>query len=308
MAIKFLSIGSAGIDAYLRDDLGSVETHVSGSAVNTAKNYKALGFASKARIWLGFDAHGKRIEQNLVDQGVVSVASVYKDKDTPHEVYMIDKQGIDQVPLLEETERLYEKLIDNDVRLIKSANWIHLSGLNCRPSDINEIFERVRRDVQLPLTWVPGQKQIKDGYHAFEDLLKHTIIIGLTYKDICKFTHRRNSEYAAKDILKAGVKIVVLFDENRVVKVITEHERFTIMPPEGKVRDHHGAMDRWMGTFTAYVASEYKIIKAMQLATLHTHLLVAKPGADTSLLTKKQLEDKLKRQSKHYLVHIHDYR
>lgn len=307
MALRMLSIGEASIDAYLDKKLSKVTTHFAGSASNSAKNYASLGMLSKARIWLAKDAQGKMIEENLLFNDVTVVSTVTPNIATPHTLYLSGKHT-KLVQLTDQTKKMHEVMMYKDVPMIRSANWIHLSDLNCAPHSITKIFDEAYKTVAIPLTWTPGSRQIADGFHAFPHLLEHTVVLTLNHEELLKFTNRRNRDYAIKDLLHAGVKVLVITNHDHVVRVVTKTEMFTIAAPHGKHTDHTGAGMRWASTFTYFLATQFDVVKAMQMATFHTHLLMTQEGADSSLMTAADLEKKFTKEKKNYLVHIHDYR
>jgi sugar/nucleoside kinase (ribokinase family) len=299
--LKILSIGGASVDAYLNPKGKVKNVHIAGSAVNTAKNYKALGFTSKARIWVGKDGNGKDIINNLVKNKIVTVYDALEGERSEHKILKNNKV------VVENSDHLPQILREEDEKMIKSANWIHLSGLNSTPTSINRVLLPALEAKAIPVTWSPGKKQIEAGFHSFEQLLSRTVVLTLNKGELLKFTRRRTLERAIQDILHTGVKILVVTDHASITRVISYNERFTITPPHGKITDLQGVGDCWASTFTAYAVTEFDIPKAMQLATFHTKMLLEHEGADSAFVSKNDLEKKFKRVEKKYLVHVHKY-
>ena len=304
--LKILSIGGAQIEAYLDKKFKKITTHVTGSAINTAKNYKAFGHPVEARLWLGEDKHGQIITNDLKKHHINSVISVIPSTQTPYTLYLVTGKN-KNISLVEKENKLTNNLFYKDASLLQSTNWIHLSGLNCTPSQINSVFEQAFKKIAIPLTWSPGQRQITDGFHAFDFILKHTVILTINKKEILTFTHRKGFDRAIRDLFHTGVKIIVVTNHARAVQVITPRERFTILPPHGFISDYAGAGDRFASTFTSYAINTFDIPLAMQMATFHSHLLLMSQGADSSLMSKKALEQKFQREKKKYLVHLYEY-
>lgn len=271
-----------------------------GGADNAAVALARLDFRVAAMVALGADERGEKLLNNLHDEGVnTSLVQIVKGEDTGFSPGIINKDHEHVFfPVRGANEKL--KIGPKELRLLAQAEWLYLTSLS---GNWQPILKKIFSVQDVKIGWNPGGSQILAGAKILAPYLQKTEVLivnkeeakKLVYSDK-KYRKQKKSFFESPKQLvtalsKMGPKIVIVTLGEEGALAFDGRKYF---PQEAfrpkKYINTIGVGDAFGSTFMAgMMLTKGNVAEAMKLAGKNSAAVVGKAGAQTGLLTRKEL-------------------
>lgn len=271
---------------------------VGGGAVNSSVGLSRLGFAASFAGILAMDGWGYRIAETLKRERVNCSSATLVENET---------SGFSLILLLENGERVIfnhaganEHLHDVtfDKGAILTVDAVYLNRLSESACIIeNDILAAFRKKPGMHVTWNPGGCQLDEGMESSDkqSLLKQTTVLLLNKEEAEKFTRIGDTKRSMLELIKHGVKYVVVTDGGNGA-IGTDGKEFVHCKAEAVNNvDATGAGDAFGVGMTWAILHGETLPKALKAGTLNAVSVLGAIGAHTGLLTDKEMREELER-------------
>lgn len=271
-----------------------------GGAANTAVNFSRLGFKTLSLVSVGDDDRGKKVVNNLLKQGVdISAIQKHKGKETGFSFNLVGP-GNEHIIFSSRGTNGLLQISGKEISKLTNTKWIYITSLSGEwEKSLKKIFS-VRK---VKFAWNPGSRQIKLGFKVLKNYFAKTDILCVNKDEAIELAisdPRYKNKTAAflnnirnlEKILKSwGPKIVVVTSGKKGADVY-DGECFyhqNILKEKKRINTL-GVGDAFSSSFIAGLEL-YKndIKKSMRLGLKSTASVVAHEGAQTGLLTRKDI-------------------
>jgi len=273
-----------------------VELLTGGNAANVAMGVSRLGFKSAILAEIGTDEFSQKIVNNLKNEGVDDTL-LKRNENAPSLISVIINYKVDRTIFVEDIEMEHDFDLNN-----LSAKWIYLTSLGKKwESAYKKVAEFCRRE-NVKLAFNPGTCQLDDDFNKISQPLQiaETLFVNKEEaKTILNANGKTVSSQEIKDLLlplkSLGPKSVVITDgKNGSCSVNKQGEVFSYGIIESQAIERTGAGDSYAAGFLSAVLAGQNFNTAMVWGAHNASSVVTRVGAQTGLLTKEQLEEKLK--------------
>ncbi len=272
---------------------------VAGNASNAAIGSSRLGLRTAFYCIVGDDAGGREVIHRHKKEGV-STEYIALDKKNGTNYHMV---------LVHEGERtifVYHVHRHYHVPKFARSQWVYLTSL---PEGFKKIYpslEHYLDKTKAKLGFNPGTFQLKAGPKANAGVLKRTEILSVNVEEAQRWVgdDTRDPELLCKRLRKLGPKSVVLTDGRRGAYSFSDEGFYYIEEFPGKRFEATGAGDSFT---TAYIAARiYGLThrEALRWGPVNAGSVVKFVGPITGLLTKTELEHRLKRMPRYQPIAI----
>lgn len=256
VSLDIVSIGTCNMDFILKvPDFVEVDgemyienLHIlpGGSAFNFSANISKLGLRSGIVTWIGNDYWGKIIQNDLNNRGIDGKCLRKVDYPTGKAFISVDNTGKRSIySFLGANEKF--KLSPEDVKYIKSAKILHLTGMYW------EVAQEVAKYAEI-LSFSPGSLLAVYGIEKLKPVLRNTDMLFLNEKEVEILTNTKMKD-GAQLLLEEGVSMVIITRGKKGAALYTENSEIMASIDPVKVLDTTGAGDAFAAGF---VASWYK--------------------------------------------------
>ena len=277
-------------------NLDKVSFQIGGSAGNTAVAFSRLGLRTAIVTPLGFDMVADKIIDTLQTENV-DINYLDQKEGRQSNFSVIFNLGSERTIFVYHGLEDYSKL---KVPKSLSTKWIYLSPTGHGEDELINKIVTFAAQKSINIAWNPGARQIEKGAHHFRNLLRVTSILSLNKEEAIKFTNfpvRPDIKELSKRLCMLGVKIVLITDGRNGAYCYDGQDLWYlgILPAERV--DATGAGDSFTAAFVSkFIENEFNsetIESAMKYAIVESTSVISHLGAQTGLLTKKQIEDRL---------------
>jgi len=312
-SLHSLSIGGATYDLFLTFEKGvelghdaitfpvggktpirSVTELCGGGAANTSVGFSRLGCAASFCGVLGSDQWGEVMLQTLKKERVdTSSATIVEGETSSFSVIVTAGNDRSILAAPGVSEHLHDVTFDQEA--VSHADIVYLNHLSESSCVIENDMVRMLSSSAGHLTWNPGGCQIEAGMHAPDKiaLLRHTNLLLLNKEEASLFTDTKTIEEAMTKLIEAGVEHVCITDGKHGVFAASKSERWHCPIIKTTVVDTTGAGDAFGTGATWALKKGLGLQKALVAGTLNAVSVVSAIGAQTGLLTEKEMIEKL---------------
>ena len=292
-----------------------------GGATNTGIAFARMGFDACSVVKVGAE-YGERVIENLEANKVNTqyVKKTKRDK-TAFSTIISTFEG-DRTVLAYAGANQYFNAKDLPLKDLEQANLIFLNHLAEERSRIpHEILKILKKHPNIKLAWNPGREQLEQGVKKWKNLLEHTEILFLNKEEASLFTRtpyqlagmkREDTKshfhlpkaflppYADDvseimyEFFKYGPKIVVITDGKNGAQASDGKRLYFCPVVAAKRKDSTGAGDAFGSGFTSAILLGENLKTALKYGTLNAHNVINFSGAQTGLLTRKEMAKKIK--------------
>ncbi|MDD4333428.1 MAG: carbohydrate kinase family protein [Patescibacteria group bacterium] len=271
-----------------------------GGAANAAVNFSGLGFRAASLICVGNDERGRKIIDNLKKKMVdISLTQIVKDIETGFS-FMLTGPGNEHIVFSNRGANAELRIANYELKILKKTEWIYISSLAGEwEKNLNKIFSVS----DAKIAWNPGRRQIISGVKKISKFMARTDVFCVNKDEaielavsVQKFKNEggeflNNIKNLLKIIKSYGPEIVVITNGRHGVDVFDGvnfyHQNII---KEKRVADTTGVGDAFNSSFAAGLKIyQGNINNAIKLGLRNTASVVALPGAQNGLLTKKDL-------------------
>lgn len=263
---------------------------VGGNAANTAVSFSRLGLQAAIITTIGADELSEKIVKTLKKEGV-ETGFIQKEPGTSSNFSVsINFQG-------ERTLFTYHLKRKNKPLEIPEVSWIYLTSLGEYWQEAYEKTCQFVKEKKIKLAFAPGSHQLEGDPRLLKEVLSLTTILFVNKEEAIKISDRGNEDI--KKLLailqKLGAKIVSITDGVNGSWTILEDGKILnlgIFPCN--IVEKTGAGDAYAGGFLAAFIYGLPISTAMAWGAINAASVIEKVGAQTGLLTREEIEKKLK--------------
>lgn len=266
------------------------EFHMGGNASNVSVGLRRLGFKSGVVVEIGTDDFGRRIVKGFKDE---KVNTGYLKQTKGPSAFGIAISFKGERTLL--GQHILRKHDYNLKRL--SAKWVYLTSIGREwKSAYRNVYEQIK-EKKIKLAFNPGTLQLESGHEGYGYVLKIADILILNKEEAERVTGSKGQEIKSLlgKLVELGPKIVVITDGNKGSFVMNADGRmyhFGIIPAE--IVEKTGAGDAYSSGFLSSIIYGFDIPTAMKWGSVNAASVIGKIGAEPGLLTKSEMEKKLK--------------
>lgn len=276
--------------------IDKVELLLGGNASNVAVGVSRLGFKSAILAEIGTDEFSQKIVNNLKNEGV-NDSLLKRNEKAPSLISVIINFKVDRTIFVEDIEMEHNFDLNN-----LNVKWIYLTSLGKKwESTYKKVTEFCQQE-NAKLAFNPGTLQLDDDFNKISQTFQIAEVLFVNKeeaKTILNANGRTVSSEEIKDLLlplkNLGPKSVVITDgKNGSCSVNKQGEVFSYGIIESQAIERTGAGDSYAVGFLSAILAGQNFDTAMVWGTHNASSVVTKVGAQTGLLTKEQLEEKLK--------------
>ena len=266
-----------------------------GKGANQAVAIAKLGMNVEMIGMTGNDAQGENLIQNLIKNNVKSDNIIKSDKLTGRAIITVDKNGNNNIIVIPGSNfEITQEHIQNKINVIAESDIVILQ--NEIPLDVVKFSLSKAKELGKITIFNPAPaSKLDDKIFANTDYLilnetemEEIFEIEFNDKEYTEKISGKKKEYGIKNIiLTLGDNGSVLFDENDNVKKYDAYEV--------KAVDTTAAGDSFIGAFAMKICDCGDTDKAIKYATAVSAIVVTRQGAQSSIPTKDEIKDFLRK-------------
>lgn len=318
-----ITVGNLRMDAYMtihnpKADLHSDASHhgicftkgskiivdrydflMGGNAANVAVGLSRLGLKSTVVAEIGDDEFSIKIRNELAKEDIERLF-VIQTKNGASNLSVIINFGGDRTVFAE------ERVQEHNFELSEAeAKWVYLTSL---AREWERPYERVLEFVSrgnCKLAFNPGSLQLKENKDLLHKVLQRTDVLFLNKEEAELLLSNHNnkkiddSEHYVKqlceELKKLGSKTVVMTNGKKGSYCLSKSGEFLIQDLfPGELVERTGAGDAYASGFLAATIHGVNSKGAMRWGSVNAAAVVGQVGAEAGLLTKDEMEDKVK--------------
>jgi len=273
-----------------------------GGAFNAAISFAKLGLNTAPCVNVGEDESSHSIVTTLKSLNVdTSFVGVDLDNHTALSIIVIDKG--EHIAFLHRGANDFLRLKNQDE--MENTKWFYIASLTGSSDAVLPDILKIASDNKIKIAFNPGSTQLKKGYRGLKNVLEHVDILSLNKEEaeelVGSIAHSElESERALMlELLKMGPKSVVMTDGVRgSYYADKENIIFEDSFGSGRAVDTTGAGDAFGSTFLACVIKGLGRKESLRLAAANSANVVKYIGAQTGLMTMKEIRESLARDRK----------
>lgn len=274
---------------------------VAGNAANNAVGSSRLGLKTAFYCVVAHDTGGREIVHKMEKEGV-STRYIEKNDKHPTNASTVLSHGGERTIFVYHEHRKY-KLPD-----FAHSTWVYLTSMGLGFEKIYKDLAKYLDRYKARLGFNPGTFQLRAGPKANELMLKRTDLLSLNVEEAQSWVGDcgRDPEELCKQLMKLGVKAIALTDGRKGAYSYSEQGFYYLPEYPGPRIEATGAGD---GFTTAYIAALFHgqpHKEALRWGPMNAGSVVMQVGPQAGLLTKKEIEDRLKKMKTFVPIEIKD--
>lgn len=302
-----VTVGSATVDVFLRSDQfkigdrgheslvlsgGKIEVAerfmtTGGGGTNTAVGFSRLGLNCACVTRFGDDWAGKWLEKNLIKETFdKTYLKRIETEETDFSTILLSPTGERIILVHRGKNRIDRTIFPFDI--LSSTGWLYLASLEGNVSLLAEIINQARKD-NIMVVLNPGNRELEQK-EALEEIFSRVKVLVVNEEEAKFFW----GEGYQEKIKRLRTEMVVVTCGKDGAYFFQGGKIFKEQAPEGKVIDATGAGDAFSTGLVAGLIWGYPLPKAVQAGMIESLSVIGKIGAKEGLLTRKELEGKLK--------------
>ncbi|HRY31284.1 MAG TPA: carbohydrate kinase family protein [Candidatus Paceibacterota bacterium] len=276
-----------------------VTTPAAGNASNAAHAAMKLGLRAGIVTNIGDDFNGSQILLSLKESGIdTRYVTIHRDHKSNHNYILRYRE--ERTILIHHNEYDY-KFPDVD----PGPKWMYLSSLGDNSLKHHaEIARYLKKHPETKLAFQPGTFQIKLGKNKLKDLYKVSKLFFCNKEEAQSVleTKEANIKKLLSGIYELGPKIVVITDGPNGAYVFDgkKYLHGKMYPDPKPPVSRTGAGDAFSSTFTVALALGKTLEEALMWGPINSMSVVQHIGAQAGHLTRKEIEEYLKKAPKYY--------
>jgi sugar/nucleoside kinase (ribokinase family) len=269
---------------------------IGGNATNVAVGLSRLGLTATLCTEIGDDEFSLKIRNCLATEHVERML-VHQVKGQSNFSVAINFRG-DRTLFVEDVKREH-----NFDFLDITTEMIYLTSLADEWKKPYETTLAYAKKINAKIAFNPGSRQLRDESGITTAVLKQTQILFVNKQEAEWLLHQKDTphsdeEYVKKlmqQLQKKGPQIIVVTDGKKGSYALDSDGKFYKQRThEGEIVERTGAGDAYATGFLAATQYGLPVPQAMEWGSWNATSVVGKIGAQAGLLTKEQMETKVK--------------
>lgn len=266
-----------------------------GNAANVCVGLSRFGFKTAIVAEIGEDEFAQRIINSLAKEGV-SEAFLQKTHNKSSSFSVIINYKSERTIFVEAVEKEQNFSFENI-----SAKWVYLTALSEKWKEAYKKTLEFAKNNNIKLAFNPGTLQLDSGGELTEEVIKNSEIVFLSKEEaarICNTTVDNEENFVRRLLLHVknkGAKIVVITDgTNGSFLIDDQNNIFSHKAIDVNVVERTGAGDGYASGFLSGILSGVSSKDSMEWGSLNASSVISMVGAQQGLLTRKEIEQRLK--------------
>lgn len=276
------------------------EIPAGGNSSNVAMGASKLGLKTAYVSNLGADDHGEKTLVKLSEAGI-DTTWVKKNTGVPTNYNYVLWYADDRTILVKHEN--YENVWPTD---IPPPTWLYLSSISDHDFSLhNQITEWLNVHPETKLAFSPGTWQLKAGSEKLKALYARTEILFCNKQEALSLLRDQtlsepkvwSPKELAQQIKQLGPKTVVITDGENGASVLDDNNNFYQIPINntfGPAIERTGAGDAFASAYLAATIANLPADQALAWGATNSASVVTQIGPHEGLLTRAQIEEKLK--------------
>lgn len=262
---------------------------VAGNAANNAIGSARLGLKTTFCSIVGDDDNGKWIKKTIAKDGVnTRYMTVEKNRETNAST-VINYKG-------ERTILVYHAPRKYKLPKLPKSKWVYYTSVGDGHKQYNKDVIAYIKKSKAKLGYNPGSHQLITGLKTMQPVIKHTHVLFVNKEEAARILGKMSKiEKMLKKLQELGPPIVVITDGANGPYVRENHTNYHMGILDGPVVERTGAGDAFATGFISALHYEKSIPEAMCWASHNSTSVISKIGPQAGLLTKKQMESRVKK-------------
>jgi len=305
MKFDVITVGSGVVDAFMETALPEKDGHVmlpvgskvvcdrlwfatGGGGTNTAVSFSKLGFKTGFLGRLGKDENARMIFRDLKKYGIKFLGEIGSEPTG----YSVIVNSVKQNRTILTHKGANSKLNFEELNLRKlKTKWFYMSAM------INESLKTqeklaawaVRKNIRV--AYNPSSYLTRLGVGKIKKILKNVEVLILNKEEARHLIKRGEVSHGLR---KFGPKVVCVTDGKKGSDICDGYHIYTAHPNKVKIAEKTGAGDAFASGFVSGLMLYDDVEHAIEIGSLIAEHVIQKPGAKNGLLTKAEVESKLK--------------
>ncbi len=263
---------------------------VAGNAANNAVGSAKLGLKTAFYTVLAHDTGGREICHKMKKEGVSDRYIVIDDKHGTNASFVLSFKG-------ERTIFVYHEHRKYKLPNFVHSKWVYLTSLG-------EGFEKIYKDLakyidkyDVKLGFNPGTFQLRKGIKVNKPMLERTDVISLNVEEAQGWVGEcdRDPEELCRRLFKLGARAVALTDGRKGAYSYSAEGFYYIPEFPGERIEATGAGDSFTTAYLAALIQGKSHHDALMWGPVNAGSVVQKIGPQAGLLTRAEIEEKLKK-------------
>jgi 2-dehydro-3-deoxygluconokinase len=260
------------------------------NAANNAVGSSRLGLKAAFYTVLAHDTGGREIVHKMRKEGVSDRFIVIDDKHGTNASYVLSFKG-------ERTIFVYHQHRNYKLPKFPASAWVYLTSMG-------EGFEKIYKDLakyldkyKVKLGFNPGTFMLRAGPKTNEIMLKRTSVLSLNIEESQAWVGDcgRDPEELCRRLGKLGPKAIALTDGRRGAYSYSAEGFYYCPEYPGERVEATGAGDSFTTAYIAALSHGLSHHDALMWGPVNAGSVVQKVGPQAGLLTRREIETKLKK-------------
>jgi sugar/nucleoside kinase (ribokinase family) len=265
---------------------------VAGNAANNAVGSARLGLRAGYYCVVAHDTGGREIVHKMEKEGVSTRFIIKNDKHPTNASTVLSYQG-------ERTIFVYHEHRKYKLPLLAHSQWVYLTSMGLGFETIYKDLAKYLDKYKVKLGFNPGTFQLRAGPKANKLMLERTDLLSVNVEEAQSWVGDcgRDPEELCKKLIKLGVKAVALTDGRKGAYSFSDEGFYYLPEYPGPRIEATGAGDSFT---TAYIAALFHGLphsEALRWGPMNAGSVVLQVGPQAGLLTKREIEEKLKKMT-----------
>ena len=268
------------------------KTAFGGNGANVSVGLTKLEIPTTFYTFLANDFFSREIQTGLASEGVKLEVEIHKDSTSPLHIVLDFPQ--DRVILANYSKNPHGFSPKN-----RHYDFIYLTSI---PNYWEEAYRKIldfAKENKIPIAFSPGTRQIEDKNDLVIDAVKNSKVYFSNREEAIKIINHKSSIINPKELLlemkKMGPEIVSITDgPNGAYAIDQKNNCFYVIPAPTKGTEKTGAGDAYATGFFANFILGGDVPTSMLWGILNAGNVMQQVGAQTGLLTKRGLDERIK--------------
>lgn len=304
-----LCIGSATVDYFLTIEqpfkkihmgdkllVKKIDKHTGGGATNAAVALTKLGIKTKILTKLGKDHDAEFIEKELNLHKIKNICSHKSSKATDFATIISSTKEKDRVILVHKGASQDLTSGDYTKHQLK-ANWIYLASLTGKAFRTAQQIALYAKKRKTNILFNPSHYLAKKGKKTLKQVLQATTLLVLNKQEAQALlnTKETNSKKLLLSLHHLGPETAIVTEGSKRLFALHQKEIYTLIPPKVKIIHTAGAGDAFTAGVLKGILAKKEFSDALRIGQLNSSSVIQAIGTKSGLLTKAQLDKKMKK-------------
>lgn len=274
---------------------------VAGNAANNAVGSSRLGLKTAFYTVLAHDMGGREITHKMQKEGVSGRYIILDEEHGTNASTVLTYKG-------ERTIFVYHEHRKYKLPPLVAARWLYVTSLNNGFEKLYPDLARYIDKYKVKVGYNPGTFQLRAGVKKNTSLLKRSEVLSLNVEEAQSWVGDcgRDPETLCKKLTELGPKAVILTDGRRGAYSYSAEGFYYLGEYPGPRLEATGAGDAFTTAYIAALSYGLPHKEALRWGPMNAGSVVQQVGPQAGLLTKKELEARLKKMKTFKPIQITD--